>query len=355
MDFRQIDPKRLEKISESASLFLHTPAESSAAYIKSVEETITEPGIDYGCKSLNSAFTPMRGGEVTSILARPGHGKTSYLTYLARYHARKLEARGETNKVVLYVTWEEPVESIEMSIQSGRDYTAESVAWGTVDVDLVRRNATSRGSLPLVVIGNSLIRNKKKRVPLMTVERVIDTIQALYIDFDVEPVLILADHLHEIPVERGRNRIEEIGEALHRLKALSFAVNAPIVLGVQATRDVDNQGLPLPTMDTGQWSSVIEQVSYREIGLLRPAAISSRAGDVAKTIDIKNVGLFTVNKNLFIMRLIKQRKYFPPKSIYPLHFKPDYLELYDIDSITQQPIAYSPNDGETIVRREARL
>lgn len=332
-----IDQKRLNKIVEAGSLYCHTPAESATAYIEYIDWLQTAPVIDYGARILDKNITPMRPGEVTYVVARPGNGKTSVLIFQARKAAMDIITRGSDNQCVIYVTWEEPIESIEMSIQSGQDYTAEQVAWGKVDVEIVRQKAMERPKLPLIILGKSLVRDKNKRKPPMTIDKVRDTILAVYYEFGLEPALICGDYLQKIPVQRGKDRISEVTEAAYSLSELATDVNAPILVGAQATRDVDDQGLPIPTLSGAQWSSTIEQEAFRMMGLLRPITVIGKNGHGMETIEINGQD-FNVDKNLLIIRLLKQRKYFPPTNTYAVHFKPDIFEMYDIDTLTNRPV-----------------
>lgn len=324
-----IDQKRLDKIVEAGSLYCHTPAESATAYVEYIDWLQTAPVINYGAKILDRNITPMRPGEVTYLVARPGNGKTSVLIHQARKAAMEIIESDNQNQCVIYITWEEPIESIEMSIQSGQDYTAEQVAWGTVDVEIIRRKAMERPKLPLIILGKSLVRDRGRRKPPMTIDKVRDTILAIYYEFGLEPILICGDYLQKIPVQHGKDRISEVTEAAYAISELATDVNSPFLLGAQATRDVDDQGLPIPTLSGAQWSSTIEQEAFRMMGLLRPITVIGKNGKGLETIEIGGVE-YDVDKNLLIVRLLKQRKYFPPSNTYAVHFKPDIFEMYDI-------------------------
>lgn len=327
-----VDQKRLSQIVDTGSMFLFSPAESASYYVEYVEELLKSSTINYGSTLLDSNITPMRPGEVTTVIARPGNGKTSFMTFMARKHALQIK-KEEQAKCVVYVTWEEPVESIEMSIESGRDYTAEQIAWGTVDLELVKRNSIKRAGLPIFIIGRSMVRDRQKRKPPMTIDKVRDTILALFYEFKLEPVLICFDYVQKIPVANGKNRTDEVTEAMFMTSDLSVTVNCPILLGAQATRDVDDQGLPIPTLSGAQWTSAIEQESFRVMGLLRPITIAPKNGTAMDSITVGNVD-YPVSKDLLLIRLLKQRKYFPPKSLYPVHFDPSLFELADFNITT---------------------
>lgn len=331
----QIDQKRLDAVVQAGSLYFHTPAESAASYVSYADWLQTAPSINYDTRTLDKYILPMRPGEVTYVVARPGNGKTSMLIYMARKAALEIIKSKKKNQCIIYVSWEEHVESIEMSIQAGRDYTAGQVMRGIVDMELVRKNAIKRPSLPLIVLGKSI--RDRKRKPPMTLDKVRDTILAIYHEFGLEPILICGDYLQKIPISRGKDRISEVTEAVHLIAELAIDISAPVLIGAQSTREVEEQGLPIPTLSGAQWSSAIEQDAWRMLGLLRPVTINSKSGKKIEKIEIAGQE-YQIDKNLMVIRLLKQRKDFPPISTYPVHFDPAVFEMYDIDELTGEPV-----------------
>lgn len=324
-----IDPTRLNSIVEAGHLYVHTPAESNAAYLEYVENFFAAPSIQWGCKTLdNHRITPMSPGEITTLVARPGNGKTTTLVYMARREALRCDL--DKGECVVYITWEEPVESIEMSIQSGANYTSEQIAFKEIDIKIIKDASITRPTLPIVVMGKSVIRNRGKRTPPMTLHKVRDAIYALYYEFSLRPVLICADYVQKIPSSNpNRTRADEVTEAMYLLSELAFDVACPILLGAQATRDVDSQGLPLPTLDGAQWSSAIEQESFRMIGQLRPTTIINKStGGSLRTIEIGGT-TYSVDKDLTVWILLKQRKFFPAQRIYVFKFNPATFQMHD--------------------------
>ena len=96
--------------SSSSSDFralVHTPAELAAEYVAWAERIKRDPGITFGVQAIDKMVIPMRPGELISLIARPGHGKTSLLAYFAREHARRIMERDKVeSEAVVYVTWE---------------------------------------------------------------------------------------------------------------------------------------------------------------------------------------------------------------------------------------------------------
>jgi len=315
-------------------MFLFTPAESTASYTAYVEEQLQAPQVNWGCKTLDNSITPMKPGQVTMVVARPGNGKTSFMVYLARKTALDLRARGEDkDKCVVYISWEEPVESIEMSIQSGERYSSEDVAWNRVNLDQVVGASLSRPSLPIWLIGRSLVRDRDKRKPPLTVDKVIDTIKAMFYEFGKKPVLICGDYLQKVPVSvRGRSRMDEVTEAMFSLTELSIDTNCPVLFGAQATRDVDDQGLPIPTLSGAQWTSAIEQEAFRMLALLRPTTVFKKGGGGMEYIEVGGRE-YKVDENLLLVRLLKQRQYFPSNNTYAVRFDPRRFEMQDFSYV----------------------
>jgi hypothetical protein len=342
---KNLDKQRLARIVEAGNLFVHTPAESSAAYVQYVRELHNSRMITWGCGELdNRRITPIRPGEITTLVMRPGSGKTSLMVYMARKEALRCDVN--KGQCVVYISWEEPIESIEMSIQSGLNYTSEQIAFDEVDPTIVEKGAVGRADIPIVLIGRSLIRDRGVQKPPMFIDRIYESIQALYYEFKIRPVLILADYLQKIPIVAGKDRTSEVSEAMFRLKDMIIDINCPLLLGAQATRDVDENKLPIPTLSGAQWSSVIEQESDRMIGGVRPSTVTQRNGKPLEEIEIDG-RIYNVTKDLMILRLLKQRKYFPPKSLYAIHFDPARFQMADLDPITGAPMTVPGNVSVT--------
>lgn len=265
------------------------------------EKLKADPGINWGCV-LDKHVIPMHPGDLTAIVARPGHGKSSLMAYIAKRTARQIAARGDTQKCVVYVSWEQSVEEIEAFFQSGDNkFTSTDLAWGRADLDDVRRGAIKRVNLPIWVIGYS-IKDADKKKPVMTIEAVYESIRAMKFEYNNEPSLICLDYLQIIPVSAKMERTKEVTEATIQAKHLAMEIGVPIVAGVQASREADNRKNQPPAMSDAQWSSAIEQTADKQLSLLKPSKI------LAYGEDIEVGGLpYTVNDSLLVIKLLKQR------------------------------------------------
>lgn len=303
--------------------FVHTPEDLAQSYVRYAKRIQAEPGIRYGCV-LDSAVRPLRPGDVMAVVARPGHGKSSWMAYLARQTAEKIAA--DEKAAVVYATWEQTVEEIEAFFQSGREYSSTDMAWGRVPVEKIERGAVKRPRLPVWMFGESK-RHEGVQRPRMTIDYVYEAIETMEEEYGVRPVLLCMDYVQLMPTHKNRKKQEQVEEAINDAKQLGMRTGLPIVIGVQARRDVDAYKNPIPTMADAQWASAIEQVADIQLGLWRPI----RTHDPAEDPLIKVGGhTFENHEDLFVIRLLKQR-FDAGYGTFAVRFRPQTLEVWDYD------------------------
>jgi len=131
------------------NLFLHPPAESTTRYVQWYEKLLNTPGIDYGCV-MDKRVIPLHRGDVMAVLARPGHGKSSFMAYMAKREANKIiDRKTEKDECVIYVSWEQPIEELEAFFQSGANYNSTDLAWGRVRYPFSCNSSKMRSILSL--------------------------------------------------------------------------------------------------------------------------------------------------------------------------------------------------------------
>lgn len=313
-------------IDEARRFFLHSPADTTQSYVSWAERLKFDPGITFGCV-LDNYVIPLHPGDLMAVVARPGHGKSSFMAYMARREADAIVKRGTQDKeVVVYASWEQPVEEIEAFFQSGDAYTSSDMAWGRVPMDTIRRKAIKRVNMPLWTIGNSL-RHANMKKPRMTVDVVYHAIESMYHEYGISPTLICLDYLQIVKTQAGGDRLTQVTEATLAAKELAMRVGVPIIAGVQARRGVDAQRDPIPGMDDAQWSSAIEQTADKQISVWRPSKTHNTHDN--PTINVNGTE-YTNDEELFVIKLLKQRleRGF---GIWATRFKPQTLELYDYE------------------------
>jgi len=312
-------------------VLVHTPAELAQEHLQWAETIQTDPGIQFGISCIDKLVIPMRPGDLTSIIARPSHGKTSLMAYLARQEANRIIARdAKDREAVVYVTWEQSAEELETFFQADDQYSASDVAWGRVDLDIVRKKAVQRASVPIWVIGHGIAR-AGQMMPRMTPDTVLGAIETMQTDFGIRPTLMLFDYVQLIPIPNVKDRVQQVTEVPIRVKELALRIGAPAVVGVQASRDVDNKSEKIPEMRDAQWSSAIEQTSDKVFGLWRPW--QTEAPDT--TIELFGGEKFVVNEWLLVIRLLKQRGD-RGRHTWALYFEPHFMRLAEIET-RQEP------------------
>jgi replicative DNA helicase len=308
--------------------FIYTPAESTTRYIQYAEALQQGEGLDYGC-ILDQAVVPLRPGEVEFVVARPGHGKSAWMAYRARRAARQLIARGEDKKkVVLYFSWEQPIEQMEANFQAGLDYTVSDIAWGRADIEHVKTKAMERVKLPIWLGGKSLA-DKNQRGPRMTIDAIFEGIRSLKDEFGVEPALICFDYLQIIPVQGKTDRQTEVTEATYQVKEVAIDVGCPAVVGVQAKTAVDAKGVKIPDMGEAWYTSATDHVGDKIFGVMKPIKMMDEGRDLEF-----GGHHYTVDDNLFLIKMTKQRME-KGHGKWAVHFDMSTMELKDYDLLRQ--------------------
>jgi replicative DNA helicase len=309
--------------------YLHTPASVTRSYVQWAERLKTEPGITFGCV-LDQFIIPPHPGEMVAVIARPGHGKTSWMAQIALREAERIMKSGDKDEIVVFVSWEQPVEEIEAFFQSARSgYSSTDMAWGRLGMDVVRQGAISRAELPIWTIGTSIETANQPKKP-MYIDDVLQTIEDIHATYGKRVTMAVFDYIQIIPIKGKSSRMEQVGEAALQVKRTAMQIGAPVFVGVQASRDVDSYGkAQIPTMKDAQWASTIEQAADKVFAIWRPIRSLLPSEEPYISIGGKQ---YENNESLFVIRLLKQRleRGF---GVWAVHFDPGTLALHDYQTI----------------------
>lgn len=248
------------------------------------------PGLDSQQRTDDRGLLPLIDGELCSIIARPGNGKTSFMMRWARERVAQIRQRAAmgdedaARRIVVYCTWEQTVEALHsfhvaaenkplgLSITKMAMGKITDAQWEGIQAANVRRAAD-----PLWFIGHSI--QRKARRPVITVDLLAAALwnaegwQGDENKFRIDAVFV--DYLQRIPYRHAESKIIGISENLERLKDAALALGTKVIVGVQAKREVDQRDDPTPGMDDGQWTSNIEQTSDTVLTLVRPCKYKS--------------------------------------------------------------------------------
>lgn len=329
----------VDKMRGKARMLIHTPAELASEHLAWARHNKSVPGIPWGVPSVDRKMIPMRPGDLVGIMGRPGHGKSSVMAALARGESSRIIERGaEASEAVVTVTWESSAEELENFFIADENASASDVAWGRADIDYLERKAVKRARVPIWVIGHGIGRVSVD-TPRMTVDVVYNAIESMKEDYGVTPTLVLLDYVQIIPVANASERTAQVSEAVIRAKELAQRAGVPIVMGVQARREVDDYKLPIPEKGDAQYSSAIEQTCDKLFALWRPAI---SPGFENKLIEVEGcVAPVEVSKRLMILRMLKQR-FEDGRFTWALHFAPEYLTLCELELRNHETRGWEP-------------
>ena len=238
----------------------------------------TGVGLPFGIDKIDEVFLPALPGELITMIGRPGSGKTANLLRWARHRARFLQMNGISNRAVIYVTYEQHVEDLEaFHVASETGVPINSMARGEVsddEMETIRYQETRRLAFPLWYIGHSQERRKKRpSLTLPVVYQALETIET-WQEPDRRGTLIdcvFVDYLTRIPFDhRVESKTIGMDEHLNTLKDMGLRFACPMIVGVQARREVDNYEIQVPDMADGAWCSGVEQISDKIFVTVRP-------------------------------------------------------------------------------------
>lgn len=255
---------------------VYTPAEvSTLGYDYLVQRRDNkESRLPFFVPSMDKVY-PLFPGEMASVIARPGHGKTGVMMYWARERSRWLRENGHEKRVVIYATWEQSIEELNaFYIAAEQQVSVTKMAKAQLvdeEWEKVMNASAKRMSEPLWFIGHSVMR-KSGRTPITvdSLTRALESVQQ-FGDGGFMVDCLFVDYLQRIqPEKQTDNPVVAYSQILDSLKDLALGFGLPVVVGVQANRDVEKLQLPIPEIQHGQWTSNVEQSSDRVLSLVRP-------------------------------------------------------------------------------------
>lgn len=231
-----------------------------------------EFGVPFFSKKMRNRVYPLFPGEIMSVIARPGHAKTSVMMFWARQRANWLLENKFENRVVIYATWEQSIEELHsFYLAAEQKISITNMAKGELseeEWDRVKTGTAKRINEPLWFIGHSMIRKSGRQpITVETLGKAIETVQSR--DFLVDMVYV--DYLQRIaPADNRQEPVQAYTQIMTDLKNFALGFGVPMTVGVQARREVDDLKVQIPESNHAQWTSNIEQTSDRMISLVRP-------------------------------------------------------------------------------------
>ena len=287
-------------------------------------------GIPIGLTSLDEKFLPLLPGELMSIIARPGQGKTGFMMRWARVRAKWLQDNGMIDRVVVYATWEQSIEELyAFNVAADTLLSVTDMAMGKIDDgnwNSVGEYGAKRIMLPLWFIGHSIERRKKRpNLTVTNLAKALDNTER-WDNGKIQIDMVFVDYLQRIKFENDvESKTIGVSDNLDRLKDGALRFGCPFVVGVQATRAVEERDMPIPQMEDGQWTSNIEQTSDKIFSLVRPRKYKQEGESFGKKSPVIVQG-----HSQMLVSCLKQ-KLGPDNWVKWVFFEPEYNRLDELE------------------------
>ena len=325
----------------------YSPQQASALALKKIDQLRhdTGGGVKTGITDIDAMVLPFRPGELVTVLGCTSHYKSGFMNWLSKQAIKSIKYGSD--EIVIRVTWEQSVEEDTLTWLAGdANMSVTSLARGLVDEAEWKKLVNSsvhRAVTPMWIVGHSEIESREKRRarPRMTMTDVGKAIQYIVneaTDVQWRVRMIVLDYLQRIRPDQsdGETKREQMMEAVNRAKDAAISFGCPVVLGVQASRDVQSRNDKFPRIDDGQETSNIEQSSDKMFSLWYPIK-TEKENELIDGIK--------VTKNLLMVRLLKQKLGEAPKT-FALYVDPEHNMIGSIqkpESPTQRKI-YGQNE-----------
>lgn len=287
------------------------PGRVSRLAVQVVEQRRKDPdgGLLSGIADLDRVMLPMRPGELIPVLGNTSNYKSGVMNYIARYNAARIQP--DENRVVVKVTWEQSVEEdtlAELAYHSGISVTkmARGIIndgeWETIQAAAIKRLAS-----PIWIVGHSMLASgeKRKRRPGLTMSDVALALEYIADDATDYPLkidLVVLDYLQRIHLESEESTREGYMHIVDRAKDAALAFGCPVLLGVQAKREVQDRTWKLPALRDGLETSNIEQSADKFLSVWMPKTTEIPGSQIEGP-----GGKLEVTENLLLMGLLKQK------------------------------------------------
>lgn len=203
----------------------------------------------------------------------------------------------------LYVSNEMPVEELQLrqlSFYSNIDSRQIRFGKGENDWDDLHEQVEELEQVyPIIYVAHSLYAGgRRPRISIDLVENAVDEIIKQY---GVPPRMIVIDYLQRMHTPDRDKRLA-LNDVIERAKDLALVHGIPVVLGSQASREVDTEKFPVPSMRHGKETGGLEEAADWVISAMRPIRYFDE-GEAIPDSD-KNI---IVTPELYFIRVLKQR------------------------------------------------
>lgn len=293
-------------IPENSAFFPETIARLTTQELKALKQEQEDGrGIMSGIPSIDKVLTPFRKSELIPILGYTSNGKSMFMKRLCNNAVPQIDK--DAGEIIVLGSWEDSVEDMgiwDLAEMTHLDTTAldrgefSDMEWRKlIDASL------KRSDKPIYYIGHS--DQDMRRRPRLSLPQVWQVLEHLYSYHGKQARMIALDYLQRIrPHKDRRDWRVAMMENVDIAKDMAIAFKAPVLLGTQAGRKSQERADPkLPMIDDAQETSNIEQSAGKFFSMCMPY----KTMNVGEQFEFAG-SRFTVNENLFLLGLLKQKR-----------------------------------------------
>ena len=230
-------------------------------------------GIRTGYTELDKLSVATQPGWIRLWLANLGTGKTTIAKMIARREAQRLVDSGNEKGYILYIAYEDQIESIALSLVEHTGFQVTDLFDPKTKPELRNQFADSALSLSkgkIWFFGESET-NAYPDKPAMTLDQILMAIDASKKLGGAYPTLIVADYLQEIVIaDEPDNRVRRMITGYQQLMKAASYLGVPVELFAQANRDAQHNHLAMPQVDNVEWSNYPAQKAATVISFSKP-------------------------------------------------------------------------------------
>lgn len=282
-----------------------------------------DTAVNVGLQSIDDILLPLLYGELMTIIARPGGGKTAFMLRWARDRAKYLMDHN-MDRIVIYASCEQTIEELDnLGAAAESGIPLDKMARGEIDDNqwmILNKTDVIRGSMRIAWIGKSY-ENRRKR-PKITPSAIANCIYDIEDKTGLKADVCFVDYLQLMKADNHIvNKQERVTDILEASKDAALET-CGWIMACQARREVDTQRVQIPGLDSGQWTSGIEQFSDKVLSLVRPSKYRKQ-GEMFGDVEVKGHCQMLVS-------LLKQKlgKDNIAKWVY---FDPAYNKLHELE------------------------
>lgn len=282
------------------------PPQISTMAVNAIKREKGTESLSLGIPQLDDHFVMAKPSKFIGILADTSHGKSAFMTFLARQMTKQLKG----DEIGIYATWEDAIEKFginDLGAISGVPVT--SVYNGKMterELDRMIEASTKRAEMPLWMVGHSDA--VKTFNPRLTMTDFMLVMQNILEKQKRNVKFVMVDYLQLINLADSREQQtrRKYNEAISKLRDLALGYNLTVFVATQVKREVADRRWNMPQIHDAMETSGFEHACDGAIGLWYVKKNWAIGKMVQESKEFGDVDI-TVTNDLMLVETLKQK------------------------------------------------